>query len=114
MTLANANLAVVEERKVAEYLLNSSHPDNGGKAQFFQALGYSAWDVARLAGALREVAVHGDAVGRVDSRHGTKSIVDGQLQSQVEANRSRTVRTVWIVELGDDVPRLVTAYPQAS
>ena len=32
MKLPNAHLAVVEERKVVDYLLNAAHPDNGGKA----------------------------------------------------------------------------------
>jgi hypothetical protein len=70
--LANSHLAIVEARKVAEYLLNASHPENGGKARFFEALGYSALDVMRLVAALRTVAVTGEAVGRIESRHGTK------------------------------------------
>jgi hypothetical protein len=32
--LPAADRAVVELTKVAEYLLNASHPDNGGKARF--------------------------------------------------------------------------------
>ncbi len=111
MKLSNSHLAIVEGRKVAEYLLNASHPDNGGKARFFQALGYSAADVTQLAAALRKIAVAGETVDRIDSRHGTKYVVDGRLQSRVEESKNRAIRTVWIVESGDDVPRLVTAYP---
>jgi len=40
--LRNSHLAVVERSKVVEYLLNSAHPENGGKAQFFESLGFSA------------------------------------------------------------------------
>lgn len=114
MTLPNASLATVDDRKVSEYLLNGSHPDNGGKAQFFLALGYSPLDIARLATALRGVAVSGHAVDQKTSRHGTKYVVDGRLQSLVEPAKDRPVRTVWIVEAGDHVPRLVTAYPQTG
>ena len=32
---------IVEEEKITEYLLNSAHPDNGGKAAFFQKLGFN-------------------------------------------------------------------------
>lgn len=111
MKLANSHLAIVEARKVAEYLLNASHPENGGKARFFEGLGYSALDVMPLVAALRTVAVTGEAVGRIASRHGTKFIVEGKLPSQVEASKNRAIRTVWIVESADEVPRLVTAYP---
>ena len=38
----NAHLAVVERHKVVGYLLNSAHPDNGGKARFFESFGFSA------------------------------------------------------------------------
>jgi hypothetical protein len=34
--LRNAHLAIVERSKIVDYLLNSAHPDNGGKALFFE------------------------------------------------------------------------------
>ena len=34
MKLPNAHLAIVQQEKVKEYLLNPAHPDNGGKAAF--------------------------------------------------------------------------------
>ena len=40
VTLRNAHIAAVEQREIKEYLLNAAHPDNGGKASFFQSLGY--------------------------------------------------------------------------
>jgi hypothetical protein len=39
VTLPNAHLAVVDAFKVRDYLLDSSHPENGGKAEFFRRLG---------------------------------------------------------------------------
>ena len=97
---------------MADYLLNAAHPDNGGKARYFQALGYSSSDVMQLVAALRLVAVHGETVASVTSAHGEKFVVDGQLQARIKGTPSRAVRTVWIVERGEDVPRLVTAYPR--
>jgi hypothetical protein len=41
VNLRNAHLAVVERHKIVDYLLNSAHPDNGGKTQFFESLGFS-------------------------------------------------------------------------
>jgi hypothetical protein len=38
MRLPNATKAIVERKKIVDYLLNPAHPDNGGKAQFFDKL----------------------------------------------------------------------------
>jgi hypothetical protein len=40
MKLPNAENAVVERGKITEHLLNAAHPENGGKAAFFEALGF--------------------------------------------------------------------------
>jgi len=112
MTLPNAHLAVVDPRKVADYLLNAAHPDNGGKSKFFEGLGYVRSDPSLLVEALKSIAVDGEVVERFESVHGQKYVVDGMLMSHTEQNRSRAIRTVWIVERSTDEPRLVTAYPR--
>jgi hypothetical protein len=70
--LANAHLAVVDRTKVADYLLNDAHPDNGGKARFFVSLGFSRQDPERLMRALRDVAENGEVVKAAESLHGAK------------------------------------------
>ena len=40
MILPNAEKAIVERDKIVDYLLNAAHPDNGGKATFFESLGF--------------------------------------------------------------------------
>lgn len=109
--LPNAHLAVVDVGKVRDYLLNGSHPDNGGKAEFFLRLGYTREAPETLAGALKLIAVSGVVVSAAGSTHGEKFVVDGGLPAQTGKSVDRAVRTVWIVDLGDEVPRLVTAYP---
>jgi len=109
MRLPNAHLAVVEERKVAEYLLNQAHPDNGGKAAFFLTLGFSRQSATNLSIALVRLAGEGNVVHQADSPHGQKYVVEGVLDSP--AGKNAVVRTVWIVDHGQDAPRLVTAYP---
>ncbi len=99
------------KRKVTDYLLNGAHPDNGGKARFFHGLGFSAEDVARFVKALRDVAETGEVVEKIESVYGVKFVVDGALQAQTGKSAARAVRTVWIIERGESVPRLVTAYP---
>lgn len=111
MTLPNAHLAVVDASKVRDYLLDSSHPENGGKAEFFRRLGYAREAPESLAEALRVVASSGVIVSTARSQHGEKFVVDGGLPAQTGQDSGRIVRTVWIVDSGGDVPRLVTAYP---
>lgn len=109
MKLPNSQLAIVEREKIAEYLLNAVHPDNGGKALFFFALGFSreAWPI--LANAFLTLAQETEVAMIVESSHGIKYIVDGALSTP--SGKSPTVRTVWIVDKASESPRLVTAYP---
>lgn len=109
MKLPNANRAVVEERKVLTYLLNAAHPDNGGKAAFFLSLGFTRSNWEHLAAALRKLAVEGDVSNHVVSAHGTKYVLEGRIHGP--EGKTGAVRTIWIVEPGLPVPRLVTAYP---
>jgi hypothetical protein len=46
----------------------------------------------------------------VVSAHGRKYIIDGLIDSPSGA--SAAIRTVWIIEQGESIPRLVTAYPR--
>ena len=110
MKLPNAAKAVVEREKVAGYLLNPAHPDNGGKAQFFLGLGFQRDDWRPLAAAFRKLVEGQSAAKSMDSPHGRKYIVDGQIETP--SGKTPLLRTVWIVDRGFDTPRLVTAYPQ--
>jgi hypothetical protein len=109
MRLPNASLALVERPKITEYLLNREHPDNGGKADFFIALGFYANDWETLATALCMLVINSPVSRSVESPHGTKYIVDGAIETPV--GKTPMVRTVWIMDTGETVPRLVTAYP---
>ncbi len=109
MKLPNAERAIVDGAKVSDYLLNVAHPDNGGKARFFTHLGFARSDPATLEAALRALAVAEDVGRQADSPHGRKFVIDGAIQGP--NGRSAVVRTIWIIDAGQGVPRLVTAYP---
>lgn len=109
MKLPNAHIAIVEREKVADYLLNPAHPDNGGKAAFFIAGGFYREEWGALAEALRALGVAGEVVNSLDSPHGLKYILDGEITSP--RGHQSIVRTIWIIDHGSDAPRLVTAYP---
>ena len=108
--MPHAHLAVVDRLKVVEYLLNAAHPDNGGKAAFFQALGFTSqrWEI--LAAALQSLAQAVTPVTTTESPYGQKYVIDGEIDTP--SGRRARVRSVWIVDRDGDIPRLVTAYPQ--
>jgi hypothetical protein len=109
MRLLNAQIAVVSERKILDYLLNFEHPDGASKAKFFNSIGFRQELWQELAIAFRQIAMTNPITGSVESEHGRKYIIDGEIVSP-EGVVAR-VRTVWIIDEGYETPRLVTAYP---
>lgn len=105
--IPEAEAAVVEERKILDYLLSDEHPEGGPKARFFKSMGFSrdAWPT--LQAALKAHAMNPLSVGST-SPFGAKYTVDGPLVCPTGA--SVQVRTIWIVEY-DRPPRLITAHP---
>ncbi len=110
MNLPNAHLAVVERHKIIDYLLNAAHPDNGGKAQFFTSVGFLVQRWELMAEALRRMARNTPVSSRVESVHGRKFILEGEIQAP--GGKTPRIRSVWIIDRESEVPRLVTAYPQ--
>ena len=110
MKLPNADKAIVDRTKVADYLLNAAHPDNGGKAAFFESLGFRSSEPELLTEALRKLARQGEVTKATVSPHGWKYVFFGQIESPIR--NVANVQTIWIVDKGRDVARLVTAYPR--
>jgi hypothetical protein len=110
MKLPGTDKMKVEREKVVDYLLNAEHPDNGGKARFFLDLGFERNDWEPLAAALCKAAGNQPVSKIMASSHGVKYIVDGRIETP--RGKAPMVRTVWIIDLGLDAPRLVTAYPR--
>lgn len=101
--------AQVDERKILDYLLATDHPVGGDKAAFFAAVGYRRDNWVQLRHDLLGVPVRGELVTKSETRFGNKFVVDGVVQSP--SGRMIGLRTVWITDGSDEVPRLVTAYP---
>jgi hypothetical protein len=104
--------ASVSREKIVDYLLNPAHPDNGGKADFFLQLGFQReqWEI--FGAALMELAEHGEVMSQTESSHGKKFIIVGQIQSP--SGKTTLVRTIWIMDKGENAVRLVTAYPHKN
>ena len=109
MKLPNVEDARVDRTKIVDYLLALEHQEGAAKAAFFLRLGFTATDWQTFADALISHARVCPVSKLSESRFGTKYQVDGPLHCP--DGRSPAIRAVWIVDVGTDFPRLVTAHP---
>ncbi len=109
MKLPNREKAYIPLPKLHNYLLSKIHSIGKWKAGFFLSLGFDATKVDELERDLVAIAHSEDISEVIPSVHGTKYVVDGLLQAP--NGRSVQMRTVWIIDAGEDQPRFVTAYP---
>ncbi|MDY6807031.1 MAG: hypothetical protein SXA11_24915 [Cyanobacteriota bacterium] len=109
MKLPNYQFAVVPQKKITEYLLSLTHPDGKSKAKFFLRFGFSvdAWE--EMAKALRCHGTDHELAKIEESPFGTRYVVEGELLGA--DGRTPLVRSIWFIETGESIPRLVSAYP---
>ena len=110
MKLPGGEGAVIEDRKIRDYLLSDSHPVGRFKAAFFRQLGYGPENVGAFKEALRAVAVDGEVATVTDFPFGRKYLIPWVLAGP--SGRSARVVTVWLVALAGGRPRLITVYPE--
>ena len=99
----------IEDAKVRDYLLSSSHPVGRFKARFFRSLGFTELNWRELKTALLRLGQNGAVTGPVHSGHGSKYLVSGTLVGP--NGRTAKVLSVWIVPHHSTMARLVTAMP---
>jgi len=109
MLLPNREKAYVPPEKLSGYLLSETHALGREKARFFKSHGYNKGNVSLMEQGLLTLAREGTVLQEVVSAHGIKYVVQGSMITP--QGRIISVRTVWIVESGDESPRFVTAYP---
>lgn len=109
MKLPERDRLVVPPEKVHGYLLMVTHPEGGPKAVFFERHGFDAERWEELAEALRRHGSEHEVSRSSATEHGVKYVVSGRLQTP--DGRNPMVVSVWIVDHGETVPRLVTAHP---
>ena len=108
MKLPFPDQAVVEERKLTEYLLNPTHPQGRTKATLLAQFGFDRQRPDELRQALLQLARTAD-MQVLTSPYGTKFVGRGRLRTP--SGRDVQVATVWILRDGLPPPILVTAYP---
>ncbi len=70
------------------------------------------WRDKTAAKALQMAATRAETTQSMESPHGRKYVIVGQIESP--GGKSAMVQTIWIVDTGLEVARLVTAYPRKA
>ncbi len=109
MQLPGRERVQIETAKLRNYLLSKEYPVGRFKAAFFETLGYSASDWARLESDLRQLAMTGDAMLGKQTKYGQHYEIRGTLRKP--SGKAAELITIWIVRLSEDAPRFITAFP---
>lgn len=105
----NREKAYVPIAKLKDYLLSETHSVGKSKAKFLRSVGFNEMNVNLLKDSLAAIANSGDVKEAIASPHGVKYIIDGLLKTPTGG--AIKMRTIWIINKGQERPRFVTAYP---
>jgi hypothetical protein len=84
--------AVVADAKITNYLLNDAHPNNGGKAKFFMAFGFTPANWQELKNALLDHPRNNPYVSTITTLCGEKYEVQCSLLTPDTRNPCTAVR----------------------
>jgi hypothetical protein len=112
MRLPHAERAIIEERKLRDYLLSPTHPVGRFKAAFFARMGYAQERWEELERDLREQHLIREAEEIGETRYGRKYRIRAPLEGP--SGRKVELVSIWIIRKGETVPHFVTAYPEGS
>lgn len=90
-------------------MLSSTHPDGKSKAKFFGGFGFNDSNAHQLETGLLSIAQTEEVNAETKSPFVVKYTIDGNLMTP--SGIVVSVRTVWIIEQDEVVPRFVTAHP---
>lgn len=108
MKLPNPDQAIVDIAKLRDYSLNPQHPKGKHKARVFAAtLGFTVKDAEKLRGIVIEAAHGNEATPGSRDEHGERFSLDLETQGLFG---KVIIRTAWIVDTGENAPRLVSCY----
>lgn len=108
MRLPNGDAAVVEERKLRDYVLNVAHPVGRHHAALFrELLGIGVSNVELLRTALLNAAATEPVTREVRTPHGVKYEMRFECHGM---KATQIVRAVWIINERETRPRLVTCF----
>ena len=108
--LPGGERAVIDPRKLRDYILAPRHPLGRFKAAFFNTLGYNADNWELLAAELRKAALEHEAEPDDRTPYGQKYRVRSILIGP--NGRVAPVVAVWIVLNDEDTARFITIIPR--
>jgi len=106
--LPNHTLALIAQEKLTEYLLNTQHKRGGTKARLLAQFGYTIQNWRQLEADIRRgLETEVDLVR--STAYGMRYEI--RLALPTPLGVPMTVRTIWQIDDGSEVPRLITLYP---
>jgi hypothetical protein len=109
MKVPNADRAVIAREKLRDYLLNPMHRRGGPKARLLISLGYHAEECDQLEQDLRSQHLTNEVTAVSQSEYGVRFEIVATIVTPSGAPYD--FRSVWQIDEGSDVPRLITLYP---
>lgn len=104
--LPNHNNAVIDLNKLENYCLDINHPIGKHKAKVLQsALSLNHNDAKIFADLIIRNLYLNEAVKGKGDEYGQRYFVDMKISN---FGKEAIIRTAWIVEHGEDIPRLIT------
>jgi hypothetical protein len=110
MKVPNADQAVIAQDKLCNYLLNVSHRRGASKARLLMAMGYRIDNWQRLEADIRTQHLTQEVDSVVDTDYGPRYEIVASLLGP--AGWSATFRSVWQIDTGTVMPRLITMHPE--
>jgi hypothetical protein len=108
MKLPNFQKAIIPESKLSGYCLNLEHKDGKHKARVFRAaLGLTAENSGELRNALLQAIINYEAEFQKNTANGNLYVI---LFPITRNDKTEIIKSVWIIRLDEDFPRLVTCY----
>lgn len=107
-TVPNAASAVIDPRKVTDYVLEPLHRVGRHKARVFaSALGLTKARAHLLVEALQRAILEEEGVLRRTDAYGAHYVVEFIMLLE---DRSALIRSLWTIRTGETAPRFVTAF----
>lgn len=105
--LPNYENAVIPTEKTIGYVLNPYHARGADKAKVFAALGFTQENADDLSKQILQALPMLPSVEKMDTEYGKIFSVDVPVVGPISKG---VVRTGWILQPGEKMPRLTTAY----
>lgn len=107
--MPNNEQAIVVDKKITDYLLSDSHEIGKHKAEFFKRFGFDKSNIDTFKKSLIQHSFDREIEKSETTNYGEK--YELKCEFTTPDARNPCILTVWIIEIGKENPRLITAYP---